>query len=67
MKAYLSRVDTPAGSIFNEKRDTCWASRPQRMVGVEEELRESQAVGDEGGRLGRNEFSHGFEELMILE
>jgi len=37
------------------------------MVRVEEELREGQVVGDEGGRLRSNEFSHDFEELMILE
>ncbi len=67
MKAYLSGVDTPASSIFNEKGDTLWASCLQRMVRVEEELREGQVVGDEGGRLRSNEFSHDFEELMILE
>jgi hypothetical protein len=59
MKAYLSGRDTPAGSIFNEKGNTWWASCFQRMVRVEEELREGQVIGDEGGRLRGNDFGHG--------
>lgn len=59
MKAHLSGTETPSGSIFDEKGNTCWASCLQRMVRVEEKLWEGQVVGDEGSRLRGNEFSHG--------
>jgi hypothetical protein len=57
---HLPRIDSPTSSVVNEERNALRASSSQRMVEVEEELWNSQVIGNERSRLRRDEFGHVF-------
>jgi hypothetical protein len=55
---HLPRVDSPTSNVVDEERNALRASSSQLMVQVEEELWDSQVIGNERSRLRRDEFGH---------